>query len=92
MPIIRCPIEGCTWQSDDLSDAFAPVIAAQLQIHDKAAHASPHTPKPHKLNIDPPKLDVGASPEEWESFKRQWSMYKTGTAVPDVQVAPFLLL
>ena len=85
MTIIKCPVAGCLWQSEDLSEAFAPVIVTQLQMHEKAAHTSPPDPKPHKLQIDPPKFDVGASPEEWESFKRQWSMYKTGTAIPDCQ-------
>ena len=92
MPIIKCPYEQCTWQSEDLDGAFAAVITQQLAMHDRAAHANPApAPTPHhKLNIEPPKINVGATPEEWEAFRRQWSMFKTGTAIATPQVATAL--
>ena len=65
MPIIKCPYEQCQWKSDDLGGEFAAVIAQQLAMHNNAAHANPApTPMPQKLNIDPPKIGVGATPEE----------------------------
>ena len=33
---------------------------------------------------------MGATPEEWEAFRRQWSMFKTGTAIATPQVATAL--
>ena len=91
MPIIKCPYEQCQWQSDDLGGEFAAVIAQQLAMHDKAAHANPTpTPMPQKLNIDPPKIGVGATPEEWHAFERQWNMFKTGTVIATPQVATAL--
>ena len=91
MPIIKCPYEDCSWQSEDVEAAFAAVVGQQLAMHDKAAHSNPMpTPKPQKLKIDPPKINVGASPEEWQAFKRQWSMFKTGTVIATEQAATAL--
>ena len=88
MTIITCPIEGCEWKSQDLPDSFVGVLTEQLQMHNKSVHqteANTAQARPHVLKIDPPKLNVGASPEHWESFTRQWVMYKTGTNIPNNQ-------
>ena len=59
MPKIKCPIEGCTWESADLDGSFAAVITQQLQMHDKAVHSQPTPAAPtsvsqkHQLKIDP---------------------------------------
>ena len=92
MPKISCPVDGCTYETENLDGAFAAVLVQQLQMHDKAAHSSPAPSQniSHKLNIDPPKISVGANPEEWESFTRQWEMFKRGTAVPKEQAATAL--
>ena len=85
MPKITCPVQGCDWKSDDLPEAMASAVTMQLQVHDKSAHTAPPPKASYKLNIDPPTLDVGATPEEWDAFKRQWSMFKTGTDIPPHQ-------
>ena len=91
MPIINCPYEDCQWQSDNLDGAFAAVIAQQLSMHDKAVHSTPNLISSTKvLKIDPPKISVGATPEEWQAFGRQWSMYKTGTMISPEQTATAL--
>ena len=90
MPVIKCLIPGCTWKTDEMSEAFAGVMNTQLQMHDRLVHSVAAQPAAHKLKIDPPSIDVGATPEEWQSFKRQWSMYKTGTAIPTHQTSTAL--
>ena len=91
MPIVPCPYEQCSWKSSDLDGAFAAVIAQQLAMHEKDTHSNPaRTATPQKLNIDPPKIGVGATPEEWDAFRRQWSMYKTGTVIATPQLATAL--
>ena len=91
MPIIKCPF-GCGWESDNLSDAFAAVLAQQLSMHDKAKHSglAQAAAVPQKLKIDPPQIGLNATPEEWDGFCRQWSMYKTGTVIATPQVATAL--
>ena len=90
MPVIKCLVPGCTWKTDEMSEAFAGVMNTQLQMHDRLVHSVAAQPAAHKLKIDPPCIDVGATPEEWQSFKRQWSMYKTGTAIPTHQTSTAL--
>ena len=91
MPIIKCPYDSCDWQSEDVDGAFASVIAVQLTMHDKAVHSAPNpSASTQILKIDPPKISVGATPEEWQSFVRQWSMYKTGTMIAPKQTATAL--
>ena len=96
MPKISCPIADCTWESDDLDVSWAAVANQQLQMHDRNAHSQNSTPVPSvsqvksKLKIDPPRINVGASPEEWDSFKRQWAMYKQGTLLDTTQIATAL--
>ena len=90
MPSLKCAFPACQWKTDDLSDAFAAALLEQLKMHERASHTAAPETKPHKLKIDPPKLDVGATPEEWQSFKRQWSMYKGGALIPEEQVATAL--
>ena len=94
MPIIKCPIADCPWQTEDLDVALAAVMATQLQMHDKAVH-SQNIPQQaaqgkNQLKIDPPRINIGASPEEWESFKRQWTMFKNGTLLVESQEATAL--
>ena len=89
MPIISCPVNGCEWTSDDLDGAFAAVIVQQLQMHDKTTHSTLPTEN-HKLKIDSPEIGVGANPEEWSAFTRQWSMYKTGTGIPNPKLSTAL--
>ena len=89
MPSISCPVEDCEWKSDDLGGAFAAVIVQQLQMHDKSTHSTPPAEN-HKLKLDLPEIGVGANPEEWSAFTRQWSMYKTGTGIPNPKLSTAL--
>ena len=90
MPFLRCAFPDCQYKTDDLSEAFAAALLEQLKMHERASHTAAPESKPHKLKIDPPKLDVGATPEEWQSFRRQWDMFKSGTLLPREQLATAL--
>ena len=76
MPCVTCPIDGCTWKLQELPEALAGCLVQQLTMHDKAVHSVTPVAANIKLKLDPPKLGIGASPEEWSPFKRQWDMYK----------------
>ena len=90
MPFLRCAFPDCQYKTDDRSEAFAAALLEQLKMHERASHTAAPESKPHKLKIDPPKLDVGATPEEWQSFRRQWDMFKSGTLLPREQLATAL--
>ena len=84
MPSITCPVDGCTWQSQDLGDAFAAILLTSLQMHNQAVH-SPAAAPPTKLKLKPPTVGAGCNPDQWSAFTRQWGMYKTGMALTNDQ-------
>ncbi|KAJ8305034.1 hypothetical protein KUTeg_017414 [Tegillarca granosa] len=80
IPTLECPVEGCDWQSQDLDAAFAAVMTAVLQIHDRTVHQPAAAAAP-KLKLDPPTIAAGCDPDQWSAFTRQWEMYKVGMAI-----------
>ena len=59
--------------------AYAAVQAAQLNIHSQTMHRQDVTAQ--KVKLDPPEVDIDFNSEQWESFKRQWEMYKKGMSI-----------
>ena len=78
MPRLRCPVEGCDWQS--LESAFASALPTALQMHDRSAHTSA-SPSTSKLKLEPPKVGLGCDPDLWSAFTRQWEMYTLGMII-----------
>ncbi|KAK5884464.1 hypothetical protein CesoFtcFv8_018283 [Champsocephalus esox] len=94
MVIVGCPVPGCEFESQDLSEAL---VIAILTIHGFShQHASPvmaapaQAPAPHGPRLDRPKVDVGVSIEEWNVFIRRWDVFRAGSGIGDAQV-PFQL-
>ena len=85
MPIIRCSIEGCTYQTEDVDAA---ILIPLLEIH-KIAHATPAPSaaaretrqRPPKIAL--PKISEGSSEEAWNSWHTRWEMFKRGTVLTD---------
>ena len=77
MPRVKCP--ACEWLTDDLDVAYAAVQATQLNIHSQTVHRQDVTAQ--KVKLDPPEVDIDFNSEQWESFKRQWEMYKKGMSI-----------
>ena len=80
MPSLRCPVEGCDWQSQDLESAFASALTTALQMHDRSVHTSA-SPSTSKLKLEPPKVGLGCDPDLWSAFTRQWEMFKLGMII-----------
>ena len=78
MPQMKCP--ACDFLTDDLDVAYAAVQAAQLTIHSQTEHRQDVTAQ--KVKLDPPEVDTDFNSEQWESFKRQWGMFKKGMSIP----------
>ena len=87
MPKLQCPVQGCTWESQDLGDAFAAALTTALQMHNATSHvALPGPAQAHqrpKLKLDPPSVAADCNPDQWSAFIRQWEMYKIGMAISD---------
>ena len=93
MTSLTCPIPGCGWKSEAFPPEFAAAANTTLELHAQHAHtqAQQATPAaPPSLKLKPPSVSAGSTPDQWSAFQRQWSMYKTGTAIPTSMVATAL--
>ena len=75
MPVIKCPLESCTYETPDVD---ASVAASLLIIHNNVhINASSSKPKPPKMN----RLRMGTdcNEEGWKIFVQKWSMFKDST-------------
>ena len=86
MVILRCPIESCTFATDDLEAVGASTV---LQIHGYT-HNSPQAPVPvatptvHRgPKLIRPIIKLNCTNEEWNAFYRRWETYRTGSNIPD---------
>ena len=56
--------QSCDGQSQDLEAAFAAVLTAVLQMHDRTAHLVQTQATPQKLKLDSPKIFSGFDPDQ----------------------------
>ena len=82
---LTCPITGCNWQSQELPDTFVDALTSALNMHNKAVHETTVQPNtqaaPQSLKLKSPTVSAGCTPDQWSSFTRQWTMFKTGMAI-----------
>ena len=80
--IIKCPVTGCEWTYESMFDVEQSFRL--IDIHVKQDHSQPSTPvaaaKAPKLT--PPRIDVGVTPEAWQSFQIRWKQYCRGSQIP----------
>ena len=81
MPIISCPVAGCTYKTDDVDAA---IIVELLKLH-SASHVqqTPATTAPNSSleKIKRPTVSAGGTSEEWAYFKTRSNEYKESTKV-----------
>ena len=77
MPVINCPIDGCKYKTEDVSEA---IVIKLLEMHTLTHTASqPARIKGPKLSR--PTIDVGANEEIWNTFKRRWETFMKGSGI-----------
>ena len=87
MVIVACPLQGCSFVTDDLD---ASIVAVLLQIH-ASSHSAENVNSMKGPKLDRPRIDVGADQEMWNSFLRRWENFRTGSNIRD-SIAPVQLL
>ena len=90
MPILECPIESCTFATQDIDIGAAAIV---LQIHGSVHQNAPHRPVPHVRapKLERPRIKMNATSEEWNAFQRRWDTYRTGSGITDASAAAQLL-
>ena len=86
MPAINCYLPGCTFATPDVDSAVAAVM---LGHHLSSAHPAPAQRK--IPTIPQPKLGPGIYKDQWNSFTREWEVYKETVSIPLEKILVYLL-
>ena len=79
MPVFRCPVNSCTYATDDV-DANVAVAFLNLHATDHAAPSQPSTRLPVE-KVKRPTISTAGTSEDWTYFISRWSDYKEATKV-----------
>ena len=75
MPEVKCPVTGCKYKTEDVSDAL---VGTLLGIHVQTAHkdtvasTSGSIPTAKLEHIKRPTISKGGTLEDWVYFKSRW--------------------
>ena len=86
MPAIQCYITGCNFSTPDVDSAVAAVM---LGHHLSSAHPAPAPTK--APTIPQPKVTGSIYEDEWDSFTREWAVYKGTVAITTARIPVYLL-
>ena len=77
MPVVRCPIEGCEYETPDVE----PVVAAALiTTHATSHQASSQPPQVARVEkVKRPNVSSAGTTEDWQYFKSRWGDYVKAT-------------
>ena len=77
MPAVRCPIEGCEYETPNVEA----VIAAALITTHATSHQAPNEPArtARAEKVKRPSISSAGTTEDWQYFKSRWSDYVRAT-------------
>lgn len=76
MPVVQCPIDGCSYSTPDLSDT---VIVALLSTH--AIQHNNNAPTAKVEKVKRPSITSSGTSEEWSYFMTRWTEYVAATKI-----------
>ena len=77
MPLVKCPIEGCEYETPDVE----PIIAAALITTHSTSHRAPDRPTQAARveQVKRPCISSAGTTEDWHYFKSRWNDYARAT-------------
>ena len=77
MPVVKCPTEGCEYETPDVE----PVIAATLITAHATSHQTPSQPTQTARveKVKRPSISSASTTEDWQYFKSRWGDYVKAT-------------
>ena len=85
MPVIRCPIRDCTFETEDVETSVAVVVLNLHGIdHNNAPATNAPAAQPPCISVkkpERPEIDLDASESQWAFFKNEWEIYKLRSGV-----------
>ena len=82
MPVIQCPIDLCTYKTEDVDVVVA---AALLNLH-ATTHVKIQQPNSSVKKPDRPEIDLETSEAEWAFFCSGWDIYKTRSGIKNKEI------
>ena len=93
MPSFHCPIDGCTYVTDDVDVAIAAVfLTIHNNTHVVAAGPAPAISRQRAPPVDRPKVSKGSNEVTWNAFTTRWSLFKRGTQLTEEEQVQHLFL
>ena len=81
MPVIKCPLESCTYKTPDVD---ASVAASLLIIHNNV-HINENSSKLKPPKMDRPRIGRDCSEEGWNIFRQKWTIFKDSMELTEVE-------
>ena len=78
MVVIACPVQGCSFKTDDVEMAAVTVLLQLHALNHQSTTAGSRAPK-----LDRSSIEAGVHPEGWNSFVRKWEAYRIGSGISD---------
>lgn len=90
MTVLKCPIPGCEFATDDVEVVGA---AAILNLHSHVHNAPVRVPAPgiRAPKLERPKVKQNSTTEEWNAFLRRWDTFVIGASIPAAAASAQLL-
>ena len=81
MPVIKCPLESCTYETPDVD---ASVVASLLIIHNNV-HINANSSKPKPPKMDRPRIGRDCNEEGWNIFLQKRTIFKDSMEMTEVE-------
>ena len=92
MPVLECPIDSCSFATNDIDMAGAvAILTIHGSIHQNAPAQLPAAAHARAPKLERPRIKMNATSEEWNAFQRRWETYRTGSGITNLNAAAQLL-
>ena len=81
MVVVKCPLNGCDYSTEDLSESL---VVELVKLH-MLSHTSQPAVRGPKLNR--PTIEVGADEEAWTAFQRRWETFRRGSQIQESEAS-----
>ena len=84
MPVVKCPMESCAYQTDDVSEALAVTllsIHSNVHITAQTSNQSVQSATSKLEQVKRPSIRCGGTSEDWTYFLARWGEYTRATKV-----------
>ena len=88
---MSCPIPECGYSTGGHTEPVAiAYFNAHMVVHTQPPRADASVIRSIGLKLDRPAIETGISMEEWNMFKRRWTIFREGSHIADADASHHL--